>query len=356
VLVIHQGGFQAGTPTLNGCAGNLAGTDIERIAERLDPSIKVIVSAHTHGEYNCTITTSDGTTRLITSAASFGRVLTDITLTIADKTGQLTAMAAQNSIVQNSSNPRTSSSDVPLLDLPKDAQVNAVVQQYVTASAPLANRIIGTVSEDILNRPNALGESASGDVIADAQLQATQPAALGGAQIAFMNPGGIRGGDTFGFLFAPSAGEAPGEVTYGEAFTVQPFGNSLVTKTMTGAQLHLLLEQQFAGCGADDDEDPADLGRVHVHAVGVRPGLRRQGRRPHAERHDGRPGHHVPGHDEQLPRHRRRRLHHLRQRDRRPRRGPGHRRPGRLLRLVRRQPHPQPAGEPHHRGLRGRRP
>jgi 5'-nucleotidase len=78
---------------------------------------------------------------------------------------------------------------------------------------------------------------------------ATQPANLGGAQIAFMNPGGIRGGATFGFLFTPSGGEAPGEVTYGEAFTVQPFGNSLVTKTMTGAQIHLLLEQQFVGCG-----------------------------------------------------------------------------------------------------------
>ena len=47
-----------------------------------------------------------------------------------------------------------------------------------------------------------------------------------------MNPGGIRGGATFGFLFTPSGTEQPGEVTYGEAFTIQPFGNSLVTKTM----------------------------------------------------------------------------------------------------------------------------
>ncbi len=64
-----------------------------------------------------------------------------------------------------------------------------------------------------------------------------------------MNPGGIRGGATNGFLFTPSGSEAPGAVTYGEAFTIQPFGNSLVTKTMTGAQIHLLLEQQFVGCG-----------------------------------------------------------------------------------------------------------
>jgi 5'-nucleotidase len=249
VLVIHQGGFQAGTATLNGCAGNLAGSDIAEIATRLDPSIKVIVSAHTHAEYRCTITTPDGVTRLITSASSFGRILTDITLTIDDKTGELVAASAENSIVRNSSNPRNSSADVPLLDLPRDQRVADVVQQYVTASAPLANQIIGKVSQDILNSANTLGEIPSGDVIADAQLVATHPANLGGAQIAFMNPGGIRGGATFGFLFTPSGAEAPGEVTYGEAFTIQPFGNSLVTKTMTGAQIRDLLEQQFPGCG-----------------------------------------------------------------------------------------------------------
>jgi 5'-nucleotidase len=248
VLVIHQGGFQSGAATLNGCAGNLAGSDIAEIASRLDPAIKVIVSAHTHAEYRCTITVN-GVTRLITSASSFGRILTDLTLSIDDKSGELVAASAENSIVRNSSNPRTSAADVPLLDLPKDQRVADVVQQYVTAVAPLANTVIGKVSQDILNAPNAVGERPSGDVIADSQLTATQPANLGAAQIAFMNPGGIRGGDTSGFLFTPSGAEAPGEVTYGEAFTVQPFGNSLVTKTMTGAQIHLLLEQQFVGCG-----------------------------------------------------------------------------------------------------------
>jgi 5'-nucleotidase len=247
VLVIHQGGFQAGAATLNGCAGNLAGSDIEEIVKRLDPSIRVIVSAHTHAEYRCTIT-ANGATRLITSASSFGRILSDITLRIEDKSGLVTDALATNAIVRNSSN-AFAPGTAPLLDFPKDEAVAAVVQQYVTAVAPLANTVIGKVSQDILNALNPLGEIPSGDVIADAQLVATQPANLGGAQIAFMNPGGIRGGSTFGFLFAPSGSEAPGEVTYGEAFTVQPFGNSLVTKTMTGAQIHLLLEQQFVGCG-----------------------------------------------------------------------------------------------------------
>jgi hypothetical protein len=84
-------------------------------------------------------------------------------------------------------------------------------------------------------------------MIADAQLVATQPANLGGAQVAFMNPGGIRADIRTGDM--SSGGEAPGEVIYGEAFTVQPFGNSLVTRTMTGDMLRRLLEQQFPGCG-----------------------------------------------------------------------------------------------------------
>ena len=114
---------------------------------------------------------------------------------------------------------------------------------------------------------------------------ATQPANLGGAQIAFMNPGGIRGGTTIGFLFTPSGAEAPGEVTYGEAFTIQPFGNSLVTKTMTGAQIHLLLEQQFVGCGGQATHaHPADLRRLHLRPQRRRSGVRRQGLRAHAQR------------------------------------------------------------------------
>jgi 5'-nucleotidase len=125
--------------------------------------------------------------------------------------------------------------------------VQAVVQQYVTASAPLANRVIGRIQGNLTRTSTTLGESTLGDVIADAQYVATQPAALGGAQLAFMNPGGIRADLNVNDI--SSGGEAPGEVTYGEAFTVQPFGNSLVTKTMTGDMIRRLLQQQFANCG-----------------------------------------------------------------------------------------------------------
>jgi 5'-nucleotidase len=246
VLVIHQGGFQDGTAVLNGCAGNLTGSPIADIASRLDPAIKVIVSAHTHAEYRCTIS-SGGVTRLITSASSFGRILSDITLTLDDKSGELVQAAADNLIVENALNaPGPGVTRIP--DPSKeDPQVQKVVQQYVTASAPLANKVIGRIQGDLTRTGSPQGESTLGDVIADAQLAATQPANLGGAQLAFMNPGGIRADLRVNDI--SSGGEAPGEVTYGEAFTVQPFGNSLVTKTMTGDMLRRLLQQQFPGCG-----------------------------------------------------------------------------------------------------------
>ena len=244
VLVVHQGGFQSGTAALNGCAGNLAGSPIAAIAEKLDPSIKIIISGHTHAEYRCTITTN-GVTRLITSAASFGRILTDLTLKVNNRTGELVQVDATNTIVENALN-TPGTGVVRQADPSKaDPKVQAVVDQYVSASAPLANTVIGKVQGDLTR--TAAGESTLGDVIADAQLAATASATTGNAVVAFMNPGGIRN-DLLAASIS-SGGEAVGEVTYGEAFTVQPFGNSLVTKTMTGAQIRSLLEQQSIGCG-----------------------------------------------------------------------------------------------------------
>jgi 5'-nucleotidase len=245
VLVIHQGGSQQAPAALNGCTGNLAGSDILKIVEKLDPSIKVIVSGHTHSEYRCLVTTN-GVTRLITSAASSGRILTDITLSVDSRTGELVSASADNVVVANALN--TPGPGVVRQPDPskEDPAVAAVVQQYVTASAPLANQVVGRIQGDLTRAASPFGETTLGNVIADSQLLATQPAALGGAEVAFMNPGGVRADLKVSDISA--GGEQPGEVTYAEAFTVQPFGNSLVTKTMTGDMLRRLLQQQFPGC------------------------------------------------------------------------------------------------------------
>lgn len=252
VVLVHQGGFQGtGNSDINGCVGDLAGSDLAGIVARLDNAVDLVISGHTHAAYNCSATTVDngstprptglpnkaGRKIPVTSASAFGRVLTRVDLQIDPATRDVipSSVQPQNLLVD-----RTSANVSP------NPQVKAIVDAYNLLQAPLANSVIGSISESLPNVGNEAGEMPAGSLIADAQLAATQPAPLGGAVMAFMNPGGVRNP---GFTFAGSAaGEGDGNVTYGEAFTVQPFGNSLVTMTLDGTQLKNLLEQQFVGC------------------------------------------------------------------------------------------------------------
>ncbi|WP_233586021.1 5'-nucleotidase C-terminal domain-containing protein, partial [Corallococcus sp. CA054B] len=120
-------------------------------------------------------------------------------------------------------------------------------QEPSRCSPPSPARVMSRVTDidQTLTRTNIqldpTGQSTMGFVIADAQLEATKGANVGGAQLAFMNPGGVRAD----LVRDPAEPSDKGAVTYGEAFTVQPFGNSLVTLTLTGAQFERLLEQQW---------------------------------------------------------------------------------------------------------------
>lgn len=221
VVLIHEGGFQVATGGINQCVG-MSGP-IVQITEMMSNDIDVVVSGHTHAAYNCMFGS-----KLVTSASSFGRLITDIDLTIDTATGDVVTKTATNRIVTRT--------------VAKDPEETTIVSRYKTLSAPLANKVIGRITGDISRTANAAGESALGDVIADAQLAATKPANKGGAVVAFQNPGGIRADLVASQI---TGGEAPGQVTYSEAFTVQPFGNTVVVKTMTGAQIKTLLEQQF---------------------------------------------------------------------------------------------------------------
>ena len=242
VVLIHQGGTQnvpapvfpgpADQPDrwtdINKCVG-FSGPDILEIVNGLDDRVKVVVSAHTHQPYNCTI---DG--KLVTSAASFGRVITDIDLRIDHQSKQIVEAKAENRIVTQT--------------VDKDPAASAILAKYTELSAPLANKVIGSITADIRSGrdtpsgANAAGEQPMGDVIADGMLAATKPTDFGAAVAAFMNVGGVRAGLLFNQI---SGTEQPGEVTYGEAFTVQPFGNTIVVKTCTGQALYNVLEQQF---------------------------------------------------------------------------------------------------------------
>ncbi len=233
IVVILHDGAGAG-PTINSCT--LSDPFFANVVMKINPEVDALITGHTHNAYNCQVQVKKNyAPMLVTGAGYNGRYLTDIDLTIAGTNGQVIAKTANNIPVET-----------PYLTAVPDPDMKALLDQYRAAIAPIANRVIGSITADI-KRAGNLQESALGDVIADAQLEATLPADAGGAVIAVTNPGGIR----VDMLYAQiSGGELPGQVTYAEAFNVQPFSNTLVTLSLTGAQLKAVLEQQ-ATAGSD---------------------------------------------------------------------------------------------------------
>lgn len=226
VVLIHEGGVDT-TSNTNDCTG-ISGPIVD-IVNRLDPEVDLVITGHTHQAYNCLINNNAGQPVRVTSAGQYARNLSNIDLVIDTRTKNVVSVAATNIATGT-----TTAEDPALTDL---------VAHYVNQSAAPASRIIGKITATLSTTQNSAGESALGDVIADAQLDASNDASNGQAVVAFMNPGGIRSNIPYS---AP--GKVDGNVTYGEAFTVQPFGNALVTLTLTGAQIQTLLETQFAGC------------------------------------------------------------------------------------------------------------
>jgi 5'-nucleotidase len=227
VAVIHEGGEAGGG--INGCdAPRGAIFDIERA---LAPDIAVVLSAHTHRAYVCNV---DG--RIVIQGASFGRLVSvvDLVLDRASGTVRRDATVARNLPVPNGRGAAGDALAAAYPPLAPDAAVAATVQAAATRAAPLAARDVGRLAATFDRTPSAGGDHALGRLIADAQLSATREA---GAKIAFTNPGGVR---------ADLRPRTDGRVTFGDAFTVQPFGNALVTLTLTGAQLATLLEQQWS--------------------------------------------------------------------------------------------------------------
>ena len=227
VAVVHEGGEADGG--FDDCRQPRGAIfDIER---ELDPAIDVVLSAHTHRGYNCSI---DG--RPVIQGASFGRLVSVVDLEIDRSSGDVVRARtrARNLPVANGAegDAAVAARHAPL---PPDPTVAAIVEHYRAAAAPLAERPVGRLAASFERRPGPGGDHALGRLIADAHLAATRG---NGAVVAFTNPGGIR--------TALRASGPDGTVTYGDAYATQPFGNSLVTLTLTGAQLKLLLEQQWS--------------------------------------------------------------------------------------------------------------
>ncbi|MFD3847649.1 bifunctional metallophosphatase/5'-nucleotidase [Streptomyces microflavus] len=235
VALIHEGGAPASTSYNYDCdspgAGDGISGPIVDIAKGITPKVDALVTGHTHQAYVCTVPDPAGKPRMVTSASSFGKLYTDTTLTYDRRT---------NDIVRTSVK---SANHVVTRDQPKATDMTRLIERWNKLAAPIANRPQGWISADINGRGSTAPEKPLGNVIADAQLEGLAPADKGGAEVAFMNPGGIRAD----LVHKASGSEGDGVVTYGEAFTVQPFTNMMNVVDLTGAQLVTALQQQVSG-------------------------------------------------------------------------------------------------------------
>jgi 5'-nucleotidase len=216
VVLIHEGGLPTGD--YNECPG-ISGPIVD-IVKKLDKAVDLVVSGHTHRAYNCVI---DG--RLVTSAESFGTLVTQIHVRLDRTTHDVIGAKAENMIVRTDA-------------YASDPEQTTLIAAYDVRSKSLAGRVVGSVTATLSRAPGATGESVLGDIIADAQLTATRADQDGGADLAFTNPGGVR---------TDIIRKDDGQITYADLFAAQPFNNQLVTLALTGAQIKQLLERQWLG-------------------------------------------------------------------------------------------------------------
>lgn len=233
VVLIHQGLATKVGYDDKSCGG--VSGDLLPILAKLDPAVDLVVSGHTHNAYICDYARIDPARPfLVTSAGKYGTLLSDIALSIDPAAHRVVAKRADNLIVQGEGY-QGASGAVPVQPAfaiyPAEPRVGALVARYLAAADPIARRVVGRLSTPALRQTTPAGESVLGNLVADAQRQAA------GAEIAFMNSGGLR---------ADLVPQADGAVSYGQLYAVTPFANVIQLKGMTGAALRAVLEQQFA--------------------------------------------------------------------------------------------------------------
>ena len=201
----------AHNPVSSNQDGSNPSGDVVEIANNVDDEIDVIYGAHNHGYANTMVDN-----KLIVQSYANGTAFSDVDLMIDPKTKDIVKKEAKIVTTFHEG-------------IEPDAEIKAMVDSYSEQIAPLVNEVIGQADTALTREQDDSGESTLGNVIADSQR------VIMGTDIAFMNPGGIR------------ADLDQGAITWGEAFNIQPFGNSLVTMNMTGQQIKDVLEQQWNG-------------------------------------------------------------------------------------------------------------
>ncbi|RJL30895.1 bifunctional metallophosphatase/5'-nucleotidase [Bailinhaonella thermotolerans] len=198
-----------------------------RIATQSASEIDVILEGHSHNAYICQVKDPAGANRVYSQGGSNGRVITQVDLKVDRRTGDVvrSTVKADNHVVTQTIAP--------------DPETEKFVAKWKAHVSEVGDKVIGKITATLDRKAGPSGETPLGNVIADAQLEATK--AEGKAEIALMNAGGVRAD----LAYAQKNGEGDGNVTFGEAFDVQPFGNLMGVVTLTGADLKELLEQQF---------------------------------------------------------------------------------------------------------------
>ncbi|MHB1382948.1 MAG: alkaline phosphatase family protein [Bellilinea sp.] len=209
IVVIHEG-VAVGRNTVDAVPGVDWDGPIVTIAEGLqDTSVDMIIAGHTHNVANLMVGNI-----LVTEGLNAGQTYSVAQLMVSG--GDVVWAGGANRYAWN-------------LGVPKDPDVQAIVDAANAETAVLRNQVIGTQAFDILRDPDRKRESAMGNMVTDAMLEKYP-----GIDAAYTNSGGLRQD----LLVAPpTASELPGEITWGEVFAVLPFGNRTVIFTLTYDEL-----------------------------------------------------------------------------------------------------------------------
>jgi 5'-nucleotidase len=219
VALVHEGAFaKRSDVSPNACPG-LTGRMLD-IIRRTTRDVDVFLTAHTHAAYNCVV---GG--RHVIQGGSYGRLIMRLDLAISRRTGEIQHVGARNWVVGQ--------------DIPPAPDITKLLAHYNAFVAPVRDRLVGRLARFAGRTRDPSGESKMGNIVADAQRSAA------GSDVAFVNFGVVR------------ASLPRGEITFGRAFTAQPFGTTLVTMTMSGSQIHELLKQQWCGRGRPNVLQPS---------------------------------------------------------------------------------------------------
>ncbi len=242
VLLVHEGAPNTDCATMDDDPQSDFGSIIDGVSGDVD----AIVSGHTHLDYSCSFPVPAWAAdpghpvkeRPVVSAGQYGAYLNKLDFTVDPATGVVQAVTQENL-------------DINAGDYQPDADVQAIVDQAEADAEGPGSVELGQIGAPFRRATkadgseNRGGESTLGNFVAEVQRWATRSAAAGAAQIAFMNPGGLRED-----MAGNADGGYPAPVTYRQAAAVQPFANTLVNMTLTGAQIRQVLEEQWQPEGA----------------------------------------------------------------------------------------------------------